>query len=84
MGSALALSLVWGLGEVEGDWGRESCCWRARGASIMVAIRPEETCHSMWQWKSQMPIFFWIGFSGLVFLGGFGGGGLSEGGALDM
>jgi len=21
----------------------------------MVAVRPEATCHSMWQWKSQTP-----------------------------
>ena len=32
------------------DWD----CWRERGASIMVATRPEAMCHSMWQWKSQM------------------------------
>ena len=27
--------------------------WRAVGASIIVAMRPDATCHSMWQWKSQ-------------------------------
>ena len=27
--------------------------WSSRGASIIVAMRPESTCHSMWQWKSQ-------------------------------
>ena len=27
----------------------------SRGASTKVAMRPETTCHSMWQWKSQTP-----------------------------
>lgn len=29
--------------------------WSARGASIIVATRPVAMCHSIWQWKSQMP-----------------------------
>lgn len=28
----------------------------SRGASTKVAINPETTCHSMWQWKSQTPV----------------------------
>ena len=32
---------------------RDKDCWRASGASIRVAMSPEATCHSMWQWKSQ-------------------------------
>ncbi len=35
--------------------GSDSDSWSARGASIMVAMRPDATCHSIWQWKSQMP-----------------------------
>ena len=35
------------------------------GASTKVAIRPETTCHSIWQWKSQTPVEM-VGFPVLV------------------
>ena len=35
-------------------WGMERVVCRREGASIMVAMRPEARCHSIWQWKSQM------------------------------
>lgn len=44
-------------------WDLQTCRWssgilrlacNSSGASIMVAVRPLATCHSMWQWKSQM------------------------------
>lgn len=44
-------------------WDLQACRWssgilrlacNSSGASTMVAIRPLATCHSMWQWKSQM------------------------------
>lgn len=35
--------------------GMVNCFWMSRGASTKVARRPEATCHSMWQWKSQTP-----------------------------
>ena len=43
------------LGEAYGEPASERVFWRSRGRSTMVAMRPEATCHSMWQWKSQMP-----------------------------
>jgi hypothetical protein len=33
----------------------ESWACTASGASIIVAVSPEATCHSMWQWKSHTP-----------------------------
>lgn len=33
--------------------GMEREFWSEVGASIIVAMRPDATCHSMWQWKSQ-------------------------------
>ena len=35
------------------SWGMEREDWRRAGASMKVAMRPEATCHSMWQWKNQ-------------------------------
>jgi hypothetical protein len=36
--------------------GRTRLFWSSRGASTKVAIKPDVTCHSMWQWNSQMPV----------------------------
>lgn len=45
------------------SWAAQAARWscgivrvfcRKVGASIIVATRPEATCHSTWQWKSQM------------------------------
>ena len=43
------------LGDAYGEPASERVFWRSRGRSTMVAMRPEAMCHSMWQWKSQMP-----------------------------
>ena len=49
-----AVGMFWALQASRWDGGMERDCWRREGASMMVAIRPDATCHSMWQWKSQM------------------------------
>lgn len=36
-------------------WGSFSEACNARGSSTNVAINPDVTCHSIWQWNSQTP-----------------------------
>ena len=48
------VGISWALQASKWSGGMERDDWRREGASIMVAMRPEATCHSMWQWKYQM------------------------------
>jgi len=49
-----AMGTSWAAQAARWSGGIVSVSWREVGASIIVATRPEATCHSMWQWKSQM------------------------------
>lgn len=49
-----AVAIFWDLQACSWSSGILSLACNSSGASTIVAIRPLATCHSMWQWKSQM------------------------------
>lgn len=49
-----AVRIFWDLQAWRWSSGILSVACNSSGASTMVAMRPLATCHSMWQWKSQI------------------------------
>ena len=54
------VGMFWAVQTSRWEGGMERVVWRRAGASIMVAMRPDARCHSMWQWKNQMRARRWV------------------------